>query len=219
MKTLIKKSVQDIFSVDVLLFVLKIAILSGLSASLLVWFFWEGLSNFVVSYLSWIPWEWLQDSGATAITFALAYMLFIIMVAIFTSLLSEELLIKLAKKHYPILPAIGEVSITKSLILTLKASAIFLMLFMFALPFIFIPIIGQVILLYLWSILLREPTIYDVGALFITDKAKLKKRGKKTRILAMIASLFNYIPLLNLFAPTFAQILFLHHILGNIEEE
>jgi hypothetical protein len=74
-------------------------------------------------------------------------------------------------------------------------------------------------LLYLWSILLREPTVYDVGALFITDKSKLEKRGKKTRVLAMIASLFNYIPILNLFAPTFAQILFLHHILGKIDEE
>jgi len=33
----------------------------------------------------------------------------------------------------------------------------------------------------------------------------------------MIASLFNYIPILNAFAPVFAQILFLHHILGKEE--
>jgi hypothetical protein len=29
----------------------------------------------------------------------------------------------------------------------------------------------------------------------------------------MIASLLNYIPILNIFAPIFGQILFLHHIL------
>ncbi|MBT8343534.1 MAG: hypothetical protein KJO45_02340, partial [Sulfurovum sp.] len=78
---------------------------------------------------------------------------------------------------------------------------------------LFIPIFGQVVVLYLWSILLKEPTIYDVGALFINEKKTLKEKKKKTRVLAMIAALFNYIPLVNIFAPVFAQILFLHHIL------
>ena len=91
---------------------------------------------------------------------------------------------------------------------------IFLVLFISLLVFIFIPIIGQIVLLYLWSILLREPTFYDVSALFITDKKVLKVKKKKTRVLAITASLFNYIPILNAFAPVYTQILFLHHILG-----
>ena len=80
-------------------------------------------------------------------------------------------------------------------------------------PLLFIPLFGQVVILYLWSVLLKEPTIYDVGALFIDDKTLLKEKRKNTRVLAMVAALFNYIPLLNIFAPVFAQILFLHHIL------
>jgi len=55
-------------------------------------------------------------------------------------------------------------------------------------------------MLYLWSILLKEPTIYDVGALFVEDKARLKAKRKNTRTLAMVASLFNYIPIANVFA-------------------
>ena len=55
---------------------------------------------------------------------------------------------------------------------------------------------------------------YDVSALFVDDKKVLKEKKKTTRGLAMIASLFNYIPVMNAFAPIFAQILFLHHILG-----
>ena len=69
-------------------------------------------------------------------------------------------------------------------------------------------------MLYLWSILLKAPTIHDVGGLFIKDKEELKQKGKKSNIIAMIASLFNYIPILNIFAPLFAQIMFLHQILG-----
>jgi hypothetical protein len=68
-------------------------------------------------------------------------------------------------------------------------------------------------MLYLWSILLKDPTVYDVGALFITDKNKLRVVSKKATLIAMTGSLFNYIPILNLFAPVFAQILFLHHLL------
>ena len=213
MKTIILKSLKDIFSKDVILFVIKIGTISFISAITFVWYFWEGLSTFIASYLAWIPWEWLQTSGAKVITFASAYMIFIIIVSLLTSLYSEKLLIKLAKKHYPSVAVVGSVDISTSIISTLKASVIFFILFIIALPFLFIPILGQVLMLYLWSILIKEPTTYDIGSLFITDKKTIKSKGGKTRILAMVASIFNYIPIVNIFAPVFAQILFLHYIL------
>jgi hypothetical protein len=213
MKTIITKSLRDIFSKDVILFVLKIGSSAFALSILFVWYFWEDMSSFIVSYLSWIPWEWLQSSGAKVITFALAYMIFIIIASLLTSLYSEKLLIKLAKKHYPHMPVIGHAKISISLLQTLKASGIFLVLFILSIPFLFIHFLGQLIMLYLWSILIKKPTIYDVGSLFIENKKTLKEKTKKTTLLAMIASLFNYMPLLNAFAPVFGQILFLHKIL------
>jgi uncharacterized protein involved in cysteine biosynthesis len=53
--------------------------------------------------------------------------------------------------------------------------------------------------------------------LFISDKKELRQKRKKSTIIAMLASLFNYIPILNIFAPIFAQIFFLHHILKETE--
>ena len=214
MKQIITKSLQDIFSKDVILFVLKTGFGALITSGLFVWYFWGALSGFIASYLSWIPWEWLQTSGATIITFGLAYMIFIMTIALFTSLYSEKLLIRLAAKHYPDVPVTGSADITTSLLLTLKASLVFLILFMLLLVFLFIPVVGQIILLYLWSVLLKVPTLYDVGSLFINDKKRMKEKRKNTTILAMIASLFNYLPVLNIFAPLSAQILFLHHILG-----
>lgn len=214
MKPIITKSLQDMLSKDVILFVLKMGLISLAITSILTFNMWETLNNIIRSYLSWIPWEWLQTSGASVVTFSFAYMLFIIIVSLLTSLYSEKLLIALAKKRYPDVPVVGSANITTSILLTLKASIVFLLLFMITLPLLFIPLFGQVLVLYLWSILLKEPTIYDVGALFISDKKTLKEKKKKTRVLAMIAALFNYIPLVNIFAPVFAQILFLHHILG-----
>ncbi len=68
-------------------------------------------------------------------------------------------------------------------------------------------------MLWLFSILLKEPMAYDVGALFINDNNLLKEKQRNSRVISVLASLFNYIPILNIFAPIFAQILFLHSLL------
>jgi len=214
MTSTIKKSLQDILSPMVLKFILKIGIGSIILWVSLLAYFWNSFSSFITSFLSWIPFEWLQNSIAYIAAPFVGYTLIIITIAILTSLYSEGLLIKLAKKHYPNVKAIASPSIAGSISSTLWASLVFAILYLLLFPTFFIPVIGQGIMLYVWSILLKAPTVHDVGGLFITDKKELKAKRKKSNIIAMIASLFNYIPLLNIFAPIFAQIMFLHHILG-----
>ena len=209
----ISKSLKDMLSPKVLMFILTI----GLS-SIAIWiailiYFWESFESFITSFLNWIPWESVQDSIAYVAAPLAGYTLIIVTISILTSLFSDKLMISLAKKHYPKQEIVDDVSITGSIVVTIKSIIIFLALFMMLFPLIFIPILGQVVLLYLWSILLKEPMVHDVGGLFISDKKVLREKRKKSTIIAMLASLFNYIPLLNIFAPIFAQILFLHHIL------
>ncbi len=210
----IKKSLQDIFSPLVLKFILKIGLGSILLWVTLLWYFWSTFSNFITSYLTWIPFEWLQESVAYIATPFTGYILIIVTISTLTSLYSEKLLIALAKKHYPSVKVVASPTIGGSIGATLSSTLLFLILVITLSPLLFIPILGQALMLYLWSILLKSPTVHDVGGLFITDKKELKQKRKKSNIIAMIASLFNYIPILNIFAPIFAQIMFLHHILG-----
>ncbi len=218
MESIIIKSFKDILSKDVISFVLKVGFGSILLWIILLWASWDLYAGLIATYIQKIPfvgsWEWFQSSGAFLTALIVGYMLIIITITIFTSLYSEPLLIKLAKKHYPNVSVVGSPNITTSVILSIKAGLIFLILFLFTFPLIFIPILGQVWMLWLWSILIKEPTAYDVAPLFIADKKKVKEKTKKSGIIAMIASLFNYVPVLNIFAPVFAQILFLHNILG-----
>jgi len=211
----ITKSFKDIFSPTVLYFVAKITILSIAVTAVIIWIFKGLLISFITSYLSWIPWEWVQTTGASVATIALAYMLFIMVLSIMTSLMVEPLLIQLAKKHYPDTPVVGTANVSTSVLLSLKSGFIFLILFLFTFPVMFIPLVGAVWMLWLWSILLKAPTIYDVSSLFITDKKEIKEKTKKSTLMAMVAAGFNYVPVVNIFAPVFAQILFLHHILGS----
>jgi uncharacterized protein involved in cysteine biosynthesis len=213
MQQTIAKSFKDLFSGTVLAFMAKTTVISLVVTAVAVWLVNDLLTGFVKGYLSWIPWEWLQTSGAAVATVAIAYTIFILIHAVVTSLMIEPLLIKLAKKEYPDIPVVGTADISTSILLSLKAGMVFLLLFLFTFPIMFIPLIGAVWMLWLWSILLKEPTLYDVTSLFVKEKALIKEKKKKTTLLAMLASGLNYIPVLNIFSPVFAQILFMHHIL------
>ena len=219
MQKVIAKSLSDILSPAVLAFILKIGFGSILLWVVILWSSWDLYSGMIAAYIQKIPfvgnWEWFQSSGAALAAIIVGYMLIVITISILTSLFSEPLLIKLAQKHYPGKPVVGSPNIATSVYLSIKAGIVFLLLFLFTFPVIFIPIFGQVWMLWLWSILIKEPNTYDVGSLFIDDKKVLKAQKKKSWLTAMIASLFNYIPILNIFAPLFGQIMFLHQILIN----
>ena len=210
----IAKTTQDILSPKVLGFILSIGIGTMLFWTGILWHYWGAFEAFVASYLTWIPWEWAQSTIAYLAAPLIGYSLMIITISTLTGLLSEVVLIALAKKHYPEHQNIHSVSLASSLAVTFRSIGIFILLLILLFPLTLIPILGQALMLYLWSILLNAPTVHDVGGLFIADKTLLKQKSKKSTHIAIIASLFNYIPLLNIFAPLFAQILFLHHILG-----
>ncbi len=213
MQQTVMKGFRDLFSKSVLGFMAKTTAISLLLTAVVVWLFNGILTNIVKGYLAWIPWEWLQTSGVAVATVAIAYMLFIVTHAIVTSLMVEPFLKQLAKKHYPQIAIVGSAEMKTSLWLSIKAGAIFLLLFLFTFPLMFVPLIGAVWMLWLWSILIKEPTLYDVTSLFFKDKTAFQEKKKGTTLLAMIASGLNYIPVLNIFSPIFAQILFLHHVL------
>lgn len=217
MQKILSRSLSDILSPMVLSFVFKIGIGSILLWVVLLWVSWDAYEAVITSYIAKIPfvgsWEWIQSGGSFVVALIIGYMLIITTISIATSLFSEPILIALAKKHYPDQPIVGTANIATSISISIKASLVFLITFLISFPLIFIPILGQIWMLWLWSLLIKEPNTYDVGSLFATNKSNLKAKGVKSGVIAMLASLFNYIPLLNIFAPLFGQILFLHKIL------
>ena len=211
---IIKKTLQDISSPLVLKFILKVGLGSIFFWIIVLGYFWIPFTNFINSYLTWIPFEWLQNTISYIAAPFMAYIIIMISISTLTSLYSEQILISLASKHYPEEKVISSPSLSGSLSTTISSTLLYLFLLILLFPILFIPILGQALMLYLGTILLKAPTVHDVGGLFINDKKELKEKRKSSNIISMLSSLFNYIPLLNIFAPIFAQIMFLHHILG-----
>ena len=213
------KSLKDILSPAVMAFIIKIGLGSMALMALILWIFWNNFSSFIASLVTHIPFigglAIVQSSGSFLGALIVGYGLIIALISILTSIYSPKLLIKLAKKSYPQIVASDNSKISKSIIYNLKALIIFIILLILCLPLIFIPFIGQIVMLLLWAYLLKEPTFYDVSTLFIKNE-KEYKGYKSIWIVAIVASLFNFIPIVNIFAPIFAQIMFMHWLLRRL---
>ncbi|MCB4744670.1 MAG: hypothetical protein LGB07_03330 [Sulfurovum sp.] len=211
MNTIIIKSFKDIFSSAVLLFIFKVGMISTVITWGLIWLLGDILKGFIINYLGWIPWEWAQTTGASIAIVAVGYMLFILTLSVVTSFMIEPLLIMLAQKHYPYAKVVNSSSVMKSTILSIRSGLSFFFLFLFLLPLMFIPLIGAIWMLWLWSIPIKDSSIYDIQSLFMPQEQKIEV--KNATVLAMVAAIFNYIPILNIFTPVFAEIIFLHTII------
>jgi len=213
----LSKSLRDILHPKVIWFILKIGIGSFIFWGVVLFYFWTPFEHFVAGFVAKIPlvggWEWFQETGAFISALILGYTLIILTISNLTSLFSEGIIVYLAKKSYPNVEVVKGAKVHRSIYYTIKASLFFVGMFLLLFPLIFIPIFGQIVMLWLWSILIKEPMIYDVGTLFIADEKELNIKSKKAWLIAMIASLFNYIPFLNIFAPLYGQIIFMHYIL------
>ena len=81
------------------------------------------LESFLASYLTWIPWDFLKSAVANLGIMLTGYVIFIAAsISIFTSLLSDKLLIKIAKKHYSDVEQAGEPKISQTLWVNIKAT-------------------------------------------------------------------------------------------------
>ena len=216
--SLIAKTLRDIFSREVLPFVLTVGIGSILVWVLPLWWVWDGIVGGVEWLAHWLPWtkEWNADENLTSFWTALkiGYLFVIITISIATAIWGEGILRRLVRKHYPTVDAHGTAKLHRTLYYNLKANGVFLVLLILLSPLLFVPYLGTLLLLYLWSIQLKEPTIYDVGAVLGLEKKELKAHAKKSRWISLLAATLNFIPLVNFFVPLFAQILFLHFVLG-----
>jgi len=213
----IKKTIMDILSSEVLPFILIVGVGSVVFWIVPIWWIWDGLVGIVESIAHMLPWtkSWNADADTTSFwnVLKVGYLLVTITVSIATAIWGEEILRRLAYRHYPQLKATGESHIHRSLYYNLKANAIFALILLVSFPLLFVPYLGKIWLLYLWSIQIKEPTVYDIGALLDFDNKQVKTYASNSRTISLLAAALNFIPIVNFFVPLFAQILFLHTIM------
>ena len=178
------------------------------------WAHGVALMERIVPGLPWAGWEWVAQWAAVFLLLAafaaLTYITAILLVAVF----ALPLLINLVAAHdYPDLGRHGENVFWGSLGNTLGAGAIFLIGSLAMLPLLLLP--GALLVLpLLWSAWLNQRAFrFDALAEHATRSEMqllVREDGRNFYMAGLATAAAAYVPLLNLLAPAFAALVFVH---------
>ncbi|MCF6173462.1 MAG: EI24 domain-containing protein [Campylobacteraceae bacterium] len=178
-----------------------------------VWFFkGDYIYAQFLKLLTWLPFETIEKGIAFLIGFYIIYNAIIVSMVFVASLFSEPLIVSVEKKHFDDTPVVRD-HLFSSIAYTLKDSLIFILLSIVAFPLLFIPVINIFIQIALWMWLTKDTVSYDALSLTMAnvDKAQIKAHRKAVWFIAFVATLFNFVPVLNLFGPYFGELAMFHY--------
>ena len=181
-----------------------------------VWFFkGDYIYHQFLKLLTWLPFETIEKGIAFLIGFYIIYNAIIVSMVFVTSLFSEPLIASIEKRHFSAEPVVRDHLFT-SIGYTIKDSLLFVLLSIVAFPLLFIPVINIFTQSALWMWLTKDTVSYDALSLTMAnvDKEQIKTHKKAVWFISFIATLFNFVPILNLFGPFFGEIAMFHYFKG-----
>jgi hypothetical protein len=223
---LVTRTARDLVRPDMLWHALWPPLAAFLIWVAVAWFAWQPVAAWIVAELpdwSWLAWlgPWLAHLAVFAAFLApLVYLTALLLVAVFAL---PRMMVIVAARDYPDVTRQGAASaaLWGSLGNTLAAGGIFLVGWLLTLPLLLIP--GALLVLpLLWSAWLNQRTFrFDALAEHATasERAAVIRREKGNLYAAgMVGALVAHVPLLNLLAPAFAALLFVHLCLAGLRE-
>ncbi len=127
----------------------------------------------------------------------------------------------IAKKEYPDIEQRHGGTNAGSIWNTTTATLVFIAALVFSLPFWLIPGVGFIVPMLLVSWFNQRTYGYDALVLH-ADKEEIRAVQQKLRapmmVIGICCSLLLYVPLLNLLAPAFTGLTFVHYLLGNLRK-
>jgi len=166
----------------------------------IVWFFSNDyIYNQLLKLFTWLPFETVENGVGALIALYIIYNAIIITILFFASIFSEPLIVSIYNN-------VKKENIFKSLKWTIKDTLIFIVVSIVVFPILFIPIVNILVQLLLWIWLFKDTISMDALYLTNSDKSILKEHKVAIYFIMTFAVILNFLPLLNIFAPFFAEI-------------
>jgi hypothetical protein len=192
------------------------ALLIGLGSALFWGVVWMSEGDVIytqaLKLFTWLPFETIEKALAYLIAFYILYTGIIITLIFTTSMLSSSYFNTIKEEHFPYDTFYDEVE-SKTIVKTIKDTAIFIGLSIVTLPLLFIPILNFIILVVLWVWLMKDTLAYDTSNYVFGKEAEQKRQEYKVATwgFAFMGSLFNFIPVFNVFGPYFTELALLYY--------
>ncbi len=173
-----------------------------------IWFFESNMIHTQFSKLiTWLPFETIEKGLAALIGIYFIYNAIVVSIIFISSLFSSKMLNEIRETYYPYDDVIEDSEI-KTLEYTLKDTAIFLVVSTIAIPLIFIPVVNFLVQVTLWIWLIKDTFVFDSATVLMKESKKdmFKEHRYGLYGISFITSLFNFIPVFNLFGPFFGEL-------------
>jgi len=179
-----------------------------------VWFF---ESDYIyaqfLKLLTWLPFETIEKGLAYLIAFYIIYTAIIVTLIFVSSMLSSRFLRKIREEHFPY-DRMYDDNNSKTVLKTLRDTLIFTALSVVSFPLLFVPVVNFLLLVGLWVWLMKDTLTTDTASFVFgtVDKERLKKYKFGLWGISFIGSLFNFIPVFNVFGPYFSEIAMFYYL-------
>lgn len=214
---MVMRAARDLLRPEIVWHALWPPIVAVMSWSAIAWFAWQPIATWIITELpdwSWLVWfgPWLAHIAVFFVFAPLVYFTAILLVAVFAL---PRMMTLIVARDYPDISRQGSISAAfwGSLGNTLAAGIIFIVGWLLTLPLLLIP--GALFILPIaWSAWLNQRAFrFDALAEHAQSAERLslirRERGNLYGA-GLISSLVAHVPLVNLLAPAFAAVLFVH---------
>ena len=197
------------------LFSIFLLLLISLGWTLFAFLNWELVYTEVARVLAWFPFQTLEAGVAMMLAALIYYNLFIVTLAIVVLMMRRSFLHHLQERDYPNAVTIKKEEHISFLPVAFRDAVIFFVLLALFFPLLFVPFFNILVQVLLWAWLIKESYFLGAASLYAT-KAQIDALRTHQLVLwaiAATASLLNLIPVINIFAPFFALIMYFHWVM------
>lgn len=219
------RAARDLLRPDMLFHALWPPVLAFLLWSVAAWFAWQPAAAWIVKEMpdwSWLAWlgPWLAHAAVFMVFAPLVYFTALLLVATFAL---PRMMVLIAERDYPDVSRQGSAAaaLWGSLWNTLVAGAIFVAGWLLTLPLLLIP--GMLFVLPLfWAAWLNQRAFrFDALAEHAQPQERMalidRERGN-LYLGGLTGALLAHVPVLNLLAPAYTAVLFVHLCLGALRK-
>ncbi len=172
------------------------------------------------NYIPFVPDRWIENIAESFIGIFIFYQFWVILALIIVGVISDQVVDFVNQRYYH-LEKNGFGTMIGSIVIALKSTVIYMILFIITLPLLFIPILNFIVQILLWMVMLKAPMYYDACA-FYTQKKEFKtiqtKYKTELRLVTFISSLLFLIPFLGVLLYIVQLIMFTHFSLSKLKK-
>jgi len=166
--------------------------------------------------LVWLPFQTVAEGSAWLLNFYILYGFYILSLYLLLAFYRKDFLEVVRDIEYPGFEWSEAKLKTRHSFVALRDALLFVVLTVVLMPLLLVPIVNVLIQLFLWAWLYRDANFRGTCALYCSEEEYKRLRQHRFVIwsIAFFSSILNFIPIINIFTPFYAQLVAFHWIMA-----